>query len=217
MTPHSVRLWQLVSPTLPVGAFSFSQGLEQAVAAGAVRDEGAALAWIGGLLAHGVARVDLPVLLRVHLAWSVHDAAAVACWSEELTARRETAELRLEDASMGRALADVLGRLGVALPSGDLPFPCAFGAACAEWGVPPVEAAAGYAWSWCEAQVAAAVKLVPLGHTAGQRLLLALGARIGPAVQAAAALDDDDIGASLPGFALASALHETQYTRLFRS
>jgi urease accessory protein len=120
---------------------------------------------------------------------------------------------------MGGALTQLIGNLGESLPgkAPRLPFACAFAVACANWRVPEDAACAGFAWAWCESQVAAAVKLVPLGHTAGQRLLLALGDEIGTAVTRATAVGDDAIGVTLPGLAIASALHETQYTRLFRS
>ncbi len=213
----TLRLWQLISPALPIGAFSFSQGLEQAVERGAVRDEATALAWIAGVLEHGLAYTDLPIVLRAHAAAAGRDAPALARCGETLTAFRETAEARLEDASMGAALESLLAALGVPIAAGPLPFACAFGGACAAWQIEPRAACAGYAFAWCEAQTAAAVKLVPLGHTAGQRLLLALGAPIERAAAAAFERGDDDLGASLPGLALASALHETQYTRLFRS
>ncbi len=217
MTGGAVRLWQLISPTLPVGAYSYSQALEQVVDSGEVNDEDAALSWMLGLLRHGVARLDLPILLRVHAAWAAGDAVATAHWSRSLEATRETSELRLEDLAMGGALADLLLKLGVTVPERRMPFAAAFAVAAVHWHISRAEACAGYAWSWCEAQVAAAIKLVPLGHTAGQRVLLALGDAIPEAVAAALACGDDDIGLSLPGFAIASALHETQYTRLFRS
>jgi urease accessory protein len=212
-----MRLWQLISPTLPVGAFSYSQGLEQALESGAVAGEAGVREWLGGLLRHALAYVDMPIVLRVERAWRAGDADAVRRWSRELDAARETAELKLEDSTMGGALKQLLASLGAAAPAHDVGFASAFAIAAAEWSIAPEDACAGYAWAWCEAQVAAAVKLVPLGHTAGQRLLLALGGEIAAAVETALALADDDIGQSLPGFALASALHETQYTRLFRS
>jgi urease accessory protein len=219
MNGATLRLWQLISPTLPVGAYSYSQALEQVIERGTVRDEASTGLWLHELLQHGLAALDLPMLLRVHRAWRAGDAAAVLRASRELTARRDTAELRFEDLAMGGALTQLLANLGEPLPAADarLPFASAFAVACANWSITEHDACAGYAWAWCEAQVAAAVKLVPLGHTAGQRLLLALGAEIAAAVTAAAALTDADIGTALPGLAIASALHETQYTRLFRS
>jgi urease accessory protein len=217
MSSGRTRLWQLISPALPVGAYSYSQALEYVHFEGIVRDESSALQWLRDLLAHGVARLDLPILERVHRAWTARDELAVRRWSRELEARRETAELRFEDLSMGSALAQLLTSLGEHVPERRLPFASAFAIAAVSWSIPVEDACTGYAWAWCEAQVAAGVKLVPLGHTAGQRLLLALGDEIPAAVARAAACRDCDIGASLPGLAIASALHETQYTRLFRS
>ena len=217
MSPSVVRLWQLISPTLPVGAYSYSQALEYVIHRRLVVDEAGVREWIDDLLRHGLARLDLPILLRVHSAWSSHDAAGVRRWSRELEARRETAELRFEDLAMGGALTQLLVSLDEPVPERQLPFAAAFAVAAVDWGIAADDACAGYSWAWCEAQVAAAVKLVPLGHTAGQRILREVGAGIAAAVAAAAKLDDDDIGLGLPGLAIASALHETQYTRLFRS
>jgi urease accessory protein len=217
MNPSAFKLWQLISPTLPVGAYSYSQALEQVHAEGIVHDAPSALAWLRDVLTWGVARLDLPVLLRVHGAWAGRDALAVRRWSRALEARRETAELRFEDLAMGTALAQLLANLGVEVPERRLPFASAFAVAAVGWSISAEDACAGYAWAWCEAQVAAAVKLVPLGHTAGQRTLLALGLEIPAVLETAAACRDDEIGMSLPGLAIASALHETQYTRLFRS
>jgi len=211
------KLWQLISPALPVGAYSYSQALEYAHFDGVVRDEVSALAWLGDVLELGVARLDLPMLLRTHAAARASDDPAVRRLARKLEARRETAELRFEDLAMGQALTHLLASLDVPVPERRLPFACAFAVAAASWSIAAEDACAGYAWAWCEAQVAAAVKLVPLGHTAGQRLLLTLGERIPACVATAAALGDDELGASLPGLAIASSLHETQYTRLFRS
>ncbi len=217
MNASALKLWQLISPALPVGAYSYSQALEYVHFEGKVHDERTALAWLQDLLAYGVARLDLPILARVYRAWRVRDDLAVRRLSRMLEARRETAELRFEDMAMGSALVQLLANLRVAVPEQRLPFASAFAIAAASWSIPVGDACAGYAWAWCEAQVAAAVKLIPLGHTAGQRMMLALGEEIPTAVANAAALRDDEIGASLPGLAIASALHETQYTRLFRS
>ena len=217
MNPSVFKLWQLISPTLPVGAYSYSQALEQVHAEGIVHDAPSALEWLRDVLTLGVARLDLPMLLRVHRAWASRDALAVRRWSRALEARRETAELRFEDLAMGTALAQLLANLGVEVPERRLPFASAFALAAVGWSISAEDACAGYAWAWCEAQVAAAVKLIPLGHTAGQRILLALGEEIPTAVANAASCRDGEIGASLPGLAIASSLHETQYTRLFRS
>lgn len=217
MNTGYARLWQLISPSLPVGGFSYSQGLEQAVETGAVSDAASAADWIGGVLRTGIAGTDLPALARIHESWSGRDAARAIRWNDRLLAMRETAELRFEDRAMGEALARLMPTLGLEVPEHPLSFVAAFAIASAQCDVGMHETMAAYAWTWAELQVAAAVKLVPLGHSAGQRLLWELGAELDAVVAAAARVSDSDIGMSLPGFAIMSARHETQYTRLFRS
>lgn len=213
----SLRLWQLISPNLPVGAYSYSNGLEQVIEAGDVRCEADVAEWLDDVLTTGLARTDLAVLIRVQNAVARGDLADAMRWCRKLLAMRETSELRFADRSMGGALAKLLEDLGVRMPEGAWPFAGAFGFAAAHWGVPSAEAAAGYAWSWCESHVAAAIKLVPLGHTAGQRLMLGRSASVLAAVASALQVTDGAIGFGMPGLAIASARHETQYTRLFRS
>lgn len=211
------RLWQLISPTLPVGAFSYSQGLEQAVHCGWVSDEATSHAWIEGVLEHGMSSVDIPVIKRVHSAWRRGDATEIARWDAICHACRETDELRKEDRNMGGALKRLTLELGDAVPDVAMGFAAAYAVVAANWSVPARDAAAGYAWAWCENQVAAAIKLVPLGHSAGQRLLRDLAAKLEGVVERGMKCSDDELGMSLPGLAIASARHETQYTRLFRS
>lgn len=218
----ALRLWQLISPALPVGAFAYSTGLEYAVHAGEVGGEAQAGEWIHGQLAGPLSRLDVPLLARFHRAWTQGDAGAVAHWSAFLHASRETAELRLEDRQLGMSLARVLETLGVPEASAwteaaDASFANLFALAGARWTVPLSELAAGYLWAWAENQVGAAVKLVPLGQSAGQRLLFAAGALIPSSVAEGLALADEDIGAGAFRAALASAAHETQYSRMFRS
>ena len=216
------RLWQLISPTLPVGAFTWSQGLEYAVAAGWVNNESTAHEWISGLAENVIARLDLPVIDRSRLAWEQGDGHGALAWNRRLLASRETAELLSEDRAMGSALRRLALSLELPLPDefrGREPvsFAALFAWFSHHWQIGRSEALGGYIWAWSENQTAAAMNLVPLGQTAGQRLLLALGERIAPAVQQALALRDDDIGMTAPGQCIASACHETQYTRLFRS
>ncbi|MEQ8497287.1 MAG: urease accessory UreF family protein [Gammaproteobacteria bacterium] len=215
------RLWQLISPALPVGGYSYSQGLELAVEQGVVSDEASAADWIGGLAAHAMVALDLPLLLRVHAAATAGDAAALAHWAVRLACARETAELRREDADMASALRRLLGTLApeCLLPDGrgGRSYPALFACAAAHFSIAAAAAAAGYLWAWCENQVAAATRLVPLGQSSAQRVLFALGARIPGWVEMAAGRADDDIGYSAPGAVIASARHEIQYTRLFRS
>jgi urease accessory protein len=217
-----LRLCQLVSPALPVGAFHFSQGLEYAVDRGWVRDEAAAREWIGGLAANAVARLDLPVLHRLHRAWCDRDAAAAVRWSRRLLAARDTAELRAEDRHLGGALARLLAQLGIAeagdwVGTQDASFAALFALAAWRWDIGPGDAACGYLWAWCENQVLAAVKLVPLGQTAGQRLLDGIILHIPGLAAASARVGDEQIGVATPMQGIASARHEGQYSRLFRS
>jgi urease accessory protein len=212
------RLLQLASPALPVGAFSYSQGLEAAVEAGVIRDAAGAARWIGDALEHSVGSMEAPVLLRLCDAWSDGDAGEVARWNAEFLAGRETAELRAETVQMGWALARLVADLGLPrIELEEIAFPAAFACAVAHWRIPPRPALVAYLWAWAENQVIAAVKAVPLGQTDGQRMLLALGERLEAVATRAAALDDEALGNFAPGLAILSARHETQYSRLFRS
>jgi urease accessory protein len=221
LTPQ-LRLWQIISPALPVGAYSYSQGLETAVEKGWVNTEQCALAWMRGQMRHMLAALDVPLLLRMHKAWSDNDTQALHYWNRWLLAARESAELYAEDCQMGGSLRKLLPELGIARahawPAAEkCSFALMFALAAAEWKISANEAASGYIWAWCENQVAAAIKLIPLGQTAGQRTLLTLADTIPESVSRAAQMQDGDIGQLSPAFAIACALHETQYTRLFRS
>jgi urease accessory protein len=223
--PHqlaSLRLWQLISPALPVGAYAYSGGLESALHAEWLRDARDVEQWITGLLQHTLCRLDIPVLQRCYQAWTKADADQIQYWSGFILAAREASELRAEDLQLGRALATLLSDLDIpeaqALRLSDsAPFVCLLALAGVKWRVPVEQLAAGWLWSWSENQVAAAIKLMPLGQTAGQKMLLQIAQVIPDAVATGLALHDDDIGAMAPGLGIASALHETQYSRLFRS
>jgi urease accessory protein len=219
------RLLQLASPALPVGAFSYSQGLEWAIEEGTVRDEATALAWIGDLLEHNLGGFEAPLLARLIAGWQGKDIEAVRQLNDLHLASRETAELRAETLQMGYSLLRLLRELGdfpadtlAALDAmGDASFPTAWSAAAAVWDIPAEAAVTAYLWSWAENQAMAALKAVPLGQSAGQRILLALGARVPAIAQRAPALDPEAWSNLAPGFAIASCRHETQYSRLFRS
>lgn len=211
------RLWQLISPLLPVGAYHHSQGLEQALERGWLEDEDAVRAWIEGTLRHVVAWLDIPVVVRVRDAWAAGDAAGVAHWDALCRACRETSEARDEEANMGSALARLLRGLGEPLPPRPLGYVAAFGVAGANAGLGSREVAAGLAWSWCENQTQAAVKLARLGHVAGQRILRRLGEALDEVVATGMGAADDAIGRSAPRLALAGAWHESQAVRLYRS
>jgi urease accessory protein len=217
-----LRLLQLASPSLPVGMYSYSQGMEQAVENGWINDEAQAQAWLAGVLRHGLGRLDAPLLARLYAAWAVGNIDAVERWSVELTALRETAELRAEDRQTGQALARLLAGLGVEQAKAWVRHPQAsfatlFALAAVAWGVPKPQAVTGYLWGWLENQALCAVKLVPLGQLAGQRLLHHLALEIPGLVNAALDLPDDAIGSSSFALSLASSRHERQYSRLFRS
>jgi urease accessory protein len=217
-----LRLLQLASPSLPVGAYAYSQGLEWAVAAGWVSDDRSLARWLEDQLCHSIEGVDLPILARLYEAVCRGDDAAQVSWSRHLIALRETRELVSDDCDRGRALARLLRDLGVAAAAPwvereDVPFAALTAVAAVAWEIPLAATAHAYAWSWLENQVLAGVKLIPLGQVSGQRLLLELAPTIPPVCERALARSDDEIGGMLPILAIASSLHETQYTRLFRS
>lgn len=229
MNPALIPLLQLASPTLPVGAYTYSQGLEWTVESGAVRDEAGAARWIGDCLEFGLARGEAVYLAHMLRAWEADDRARLAELDAEFLATRETAELRAETLQMGHSLARLLGDLGVSIARMNSPlqpgqihtsqisFPLAWSCAAAHWQLAAEEAVAAYLWAWAENQVMAALKAVPLGQTAGQRLLLSLGARLPDLARRAVATPLENTHNFLPAFAIASSLHETQYTRIFRS
>jgi urease accessory protein len=208
----------LASPALPVGGFAYSQGLEKAIEDGVVVDADTARRWIADLLTLSIARFEAPLWLRAFDAAAAGDATAFARWNDELLAARETAELRAESQQMGGSLARVFAAIGHAPPAvAPLAYPAAFAAACAALGVARDSGLAAYLWAWIENQVLVALKTIPLGQQAGQRMLFALHEAVAAAVTAAAALDDDEIGSAAVRFAVISARHESQYSRLYRS
>lgn len=216
-----LRLLQLSSVSLPVGGFAFSQGLEYAIDAGWIKNEAAVYAWLNQQLLHSVAQVDLPLLRLVMAATAQQDWSYVEQLNDLALACRETKELRLTDTAMGDALKRLLDSLEVAHPfdtsAQPVSFVTLFAVASEHWGIDPHVAALGFSWAWLENQVAAATKLVPLGQTQAQRLLGRLQPVIREAIAHAATVNEDNIGAGLPMVAMSSALHEQQYSRLFRS
>jgi urease accessory protein len=218
-----LRLLQLVSPALPVGGFAFSHGLEYAVQAGWVKDGETLGEWIEGVMRNSVAVIDVPLLLRAMAAAQQRDANALATWNTETLAWRETAELHQADVAMGGALAKLLRSLpGYEFIRGllalrEISWVTAFAVASAALQINPQSAALAYLWNFLENQVTSALKLMSFGQTAGQQILHDLAVTIPPLVNTAQALRDDQLGIGAPAVALASAWHETQYSRLFRS
>ena len=221
-----VRLLQLASPALPVGAYTYSQGLEWAVESGVIRDEASAGRWIGDLLQHGIGCYEAPLVAALMAAWETGDTAEVARLDGEFLASRESAELRAETAQMGFSLRRLLRDLrdeslaGVAAfvePPPEIAFPTVWAGIAAAWRIDRDAALTAYLWSWAENQVMAALKAVPLGQAAGQRLLADLGGRLPAIAEKARQLPETAWSNFTPGFAIACARHETQYSRLFRS
>lgn len=220
------RLLQLASPALPVGAYTYSQGLEWAVESGVIRDETSAGLWIADLLEHGIGRYEAPLLAALMAAWSAGDTQEIACLNAEFLASRESAELRAETVQMGFSMRRLLRDLrddslvGVASVVETLPeaaFPTVWAGIAAAWHIAPEAALTAYLWSWAENQVMAALKAVPLGQAAGQRLLADLGGKIPDAAVNAKNRPKTTWSNFMPAFAIACARHETQYSRLFRS
>lgn len=217
-----LRLLQLTNASLPIGAFSYSEGLETLVETNRLATPQALQAWLQDGLAFGPVRMETAVMLRAHRACRGDEAPAVWRWHEWLSASRESRELHEQSLQMGQSLL----RLVAVLPPGLPPwaaaweavhFPIAFGLAAARWAIEPEAASLGYLQSWAANLVGAAVRLVPLGHTDGQKVLAALAEPIVTAAAEVAGLADDDLASCNWGLALASMAHETLYCRLFRS
>ena len=217
-----LKLMQLSSPTLPVGAFAYSQGLESAIECGHISNRETLTAWLKDSLVFCLKNVDLPLFVRLFDCWKQGDEIGVQVWNQNLFAQRETRELRDEDHQLGLALARLLDDLGIAeaktlRKKNKLCFLTLFTLASAKWNIEVEQAANGFIWSWLDNQIAAAIKLVPLGQTDGQRVLSDLLPIIPDIVEQGLAIKDDEIGASLPMMAILSSQHEVQYSRLFRS
>ncbi|MCA0242399.1 MAG: urease accessory protein UreF [Proteobacteria bacterium] len=228
-----LQLIWLASPALPVGGFSYSEGLEAAVDAGLADDETRARQWLLDQLQLTQARSEWPAMAAAFRAWQATDLARIEALNTWLLTSRESAELRQQTMQMGRSLADWLRQRAAA--DGDAgddadprvahlaalrpapAWPLVFALAAARSGAGLRDALLAMAFGWAENQVQAAVKAVPLGQSAGQRMLAALVQAIPAAVDEALALADDDRQAFSPGLAIASARHEAQYSRLFRS
>ncbi len=218
----SLRLMQLCSPMLPVGAYAYSQGLEFAVSSGWVSDDRSTSLWIEGLLENSLTYLDVPLLSRLHKAWSTGDNKSLLYWNDFLYASRDSRELREEEKQLAHALARLLDDLGIPgavewRGNSQACFLTLFSLGASYWKIPVEEASLGYLWMWAENQVLAAIKLVPLGQTMGQKILSSVIEIIPERVATGLSLRDEEVGYTAPGQGIASALHETQYTRLFRS
>lgn len=223
--PHSNPLLaalHLASPALPVGGFAYSQGLEQAVEDRWVSSMEQAYVWIRDVMVLSLARQELPLWLASHRAAVMQDWLALRVANDALLALRETAEFRLESIQMGHSMAKLFkqwsgGAVLCELADMHWVYPCAHAALSAVSGIDEQMALTAYLWSWVENQTIAAVKIIPLGQIEGQILLHRLKSDIETAIQTAMSISPDDVGSAAVGLAIASARHESQYSRLFRS
>jgi urease accessory protein len=230
-----LQLIWLASPALPVGGFSYSEGLEAAVEARLVHDEASAGEWLVQQLHASLARADLAVVGSAVVAARAHDSERLASLDAWVRQTRETSELRQQTEQMGRSLLTWMHSVGWGdarnptdppqrwgSPSGSPPpygftYPVAFAVAAATTSASARQVTLAYAFSWSENMMQAAIKSVPLGQSAGQRILARLAQEIPAAVDHALSLDDEQRQSFTPMLAILSAQHETQYSRLFRS
>ncbi|MED5617876.1 urease accessory protein UreF [Ideonella sp. BN130291] len=220
-----LQLIWLASPALPVGGFSYSEGLEPAVESGHVSDESSAATWLADQLHLSMARSELPVLAAAFRAWQQGDPQRLSALNDWVRQTRESSELLQQTEQMGRSLLDWLrhrdaadARLAVLAALRPAPtWPVAFALATLQTGAPLAASLNAFAFGWAENMVQAAIKAVPLGQAAGQRILQQLSHAIPAVVEGALALDDTQRQAFAPMLAILSAQHETQYSRLFRS
>jgi urease accessory protein len=214
-----MRLMWLASPALPIGGFSYSEGLEAAVDRAGVTNETAAGDWLIDQLHLNLARADLPVLARAIAAWRANDLAMVESLDDWVLCTRESAEFTLQTEQMGRSLRDwATAQAGL----GEVKYRCktypiAFALAASSIEASVHDCLVVFAFGWAENMVAAAVKSVPLGQSAGQRILARLVAEVPGVVVTALTMQDQQRQAFTPMLAILSAQHETQYSRLFRS
>ncbi|GAB3263226.1 urease accessory protein UreF [Chitinimonas naiadis] len=220
-----LQLLRLASPALPVGAYSYSQGLEWAIESGTVKDATGAERWISDLLQLNLAHYEVPLLSALMAAWQTRADAEAWRLNREYLASRESAELRAETLQMGYSMQQLLARLPDLSPvareqAAALASPCwpsLYALAASDWGIPPEQALTAYLWSWLENQVMVLMKALPLGQVAGQTLLSRLMPQAGEVACRAGLLPEAHWHNLAPGFALASCHHESQYSRLFRS
>jgi len=220
-----LQLIWLASPALPVGGFSYSEGLEAAIDSGRVVNEASAAEWLAAQLQLTLARSELPLLAAACAAWRAHDVERITELNRWVGSTRESSEMRQQVEQMGRSMLEWLRQHDAAEPrlatlaalKPAPTWPLAFALAATQSSAPVRESLLAFAFGWAENMVQAAIKAVPLGQAAGQRILARLARDIPAAVQAALQTGDAQRQAFAPMLAILSAQHETQYSRLFRS
>jgi urease accessory protein len=220
-----LALLQLTSPALPVGAYSYSEGLESLVEQGVITNKHQLQQWIEESLATGSIGLEIAVLQQVQPAWQTRDLSSIARWNYWLSATRESAELQQQNWQMGRSLLKLLGDLRPEIDWHSLTaalgehcnFVVAWSIAADLWEIDPDTAALGYLHSWASNLVSAGIKLIPLGQTAGQQILIDLTAPLLTTINQVGHQAPTELFTCSWGLALASMAHETQYSRLFRS
>lgn len=216
-------LLQLASPALPVGAYSYSEGLETLVENGTIVNQAALQHWLEAELRYGAIRLEAAVMVRAYQSVKMGDFKALSYWNMWLSAARETEELRASSWQMGRSLIQLISKLGpqimpiVNAVGNPCNYAIAFGIAAADWDINIKAALLGYLHTWATHMMTAGVKLIPLGQTVGQQLMRSLQGLLCDVVVEIMNLEDDQLGCCSWGLSLASMMHETQYTRLFRS
>lgn len=220
----ALQLMWLASPALPIGAFSYSEGLESAIDHGWVSDAKTATRWLVDQLHLSQSRGDMALIAQAIPAWRALDIARLQALNQWVLATRESAEMRLQTEQMGRSLLDWLRNLERLTPPQQagvqtMPstYPVIMALALSQTGADVKTALHSYAFAWAENMTQAALKAVPLGQNAGQRMLASLVQNIPDAVARALSTSDDHRQNFSPMLAIASAQHETQYSRLFRS
>ena len=220
------RLMAWLSPSYPLGAYSYSHGLEFAVERGLVRDADSLLAWIGTILSRGAGRIDGAVLAAAWRAVCNDDEMGLQAVAEQAAAWRGSAELALESEAQGAAFLattrsawphPALERLAAAQVGRAIALPVAVGVAAASHGIALAPALAAYLQAFAANLVSAGIRLIPLGQSAGQRAVAALEKAVADAARAAGEAELEEIGTSALIVDWCSMQHETQYTRLFRS
>ena len=215
-----LKLLQFASPTLPVGAFAYSQGMESAVHHGYIENAEQTQAWITGVLSNNIARLDLPFLKSLYKAIKANEFSDVAELNLQIISFRETSEIRQESTQMGKALRRLLIDMQLwdeRMPAEEIDWIAAFALMAVSNELSVKDCLLAHSWAWCENQVAAAIKLVPLGQTEGQKILYQLGLTLVDVVESALLHEMSKVSSLAFNLSILSSEHETQYSRLFRS